>query len=119
MFLTKVLHQHELEHAQDGEITTVESDPTSSPDKEEGTASSQVNKVELFRRHMLLVSGDVDDTDEETEEEEWSKRVELVGSAVGKEKRGLKWLAARMSRLARYEAGCHPKESIKVCSLVY
>ena len=34
-----------------------------------------------------------------------------------KKKKDFKWLVSRLTRLARFEAGHHPKESIKVKGL--
>lgn len=83
--------------------------------KEEVTATSMLNRVEIFKRHMALLSSDGDDTDEEGG---CPNMAELGGGAISKDERGLKWLTAKMSRLARYEAGRYPKESIKVCSVL-
>ena len=65
---------------------------------------------------MAALAGDVSDGEEERMSEE---KAELVSLGVDrsdkdKKKRDLKWLVARLTRLARFEAGHHPKESIKV-----
>ena len=121
VFLSKVLHRYELEHNQEEETVqeeemVVNGDQGSSTGKEDAMEALDVGgakRMELFKKQMLLLSADA----EEEEEEEWPKRVELNGGCVGKKKKGLKWLAKKLARLAKYEAGHHPKESIKACSV--
>ena len=70
------------------------------------------DKVQAFEKRTLMMSlGASSGSDHEEEEEEGE------GEGKGEELervRDLQWLIRRMSRLASYEAGRSPKDSIKV-----
>ena len=124
MFLCKVLHRHEVRQGScEGRPATSCSEevaPLSADDKDEMAEERESvevgSRADMFRRQMAALAGDVGDGEEERMSEE---KAELVSLGVDrsdkdKKKRDLKWLVARLTRLARFEAGHHPKESIKV-----
>lgn len=84
-----------------------------------------VDKIKAFKKrtlHLSVVSRSESEEDEGNEMEEGDEEVGGGYSCGGGRKRrktlrDLKWLMRRMSRLASYEAGHHPKDSVKVCLL--
>ena len=106
MFLAKVLHHlqlaGELQHQQ-----SVEATPTWGSGRE---GPGTVDKASAFEELAMMSSL----SDEEGEGEGEGRGIRQERDGGGGRVKDLKWLIWRMSRLASYEAGHHPKESIKV-----
>ena len=99
MFLAKVLHQLQLAGTLD-QVQEVDS-------IKEKYEVQDVDKVQTFKQRMLF-----HDCSSGSEDE---GKVGEGDRRIGERRRkDLEWLIGRMSRLARYEAGYHPKQSIKV-----
>ena len=127
VFLAKVLHR--LEHSGllpmfgSGDIRCdVKDDSYHIDSAEHGHQSDQTDVVD--HGHISDQAGVLSveagclgfDTQEEEVEEEVEKEVEeeVDKTATRQRVRNLHWLIGRLSRIAKYEAGHHPKESLKV-----
>ena len=113
MFLAKVLHRLQLF----GKLN-----PTKRPSVEcdETASTGTTDRLKAFKKGTVLREL-VSESDSEEEVEVSAQVLKGVarGTVRGRKGRDLQWLIRRMSRLARYEAGHHPKDSIKVCMKVY
>lgn len=104
VYLAKVLHRLQLA----GKLQQPQVAP-----RDEGRQEDEemaVDRVRTFEQRTLLQDA-TSDSDHEEGEGSGEKEEGKEGARV----KDLEWLMRRMSRLANYEAGHCPKESIKVC----
>ncbi len=125
MFLAKVLHRLQLkgklggsesqgeESGAQGEEFPAKKRPRLETEEE---VEETVDRAKAFesRTLMLLPESDGEGEGPEKEGEGLEEGGRGQEAGVRRRRRDVKWLMKRMSRLASYEAGHNPKESIKV-----